>query len=189
MKRKAYLTLVVAFFVAIAAFADGGGGLFFGYQLEKLPGMSAPFKRASAGDKLVNFGAYGYGVSRNFVINGGFGMAYMDPENPAGVRGAFGGIVNGIRILPRPINISITSWTGVGGVSYGGGPYLFDSGGYFTFFEEIDLEIGFPFVKWMMPVLYIGYQVSGNLVPGTPFQAFLTWGPTIGGRFIFGDMY
>ncbi len=189
MKRKAYLIVVVACFAAVSAFADGGGGFFFGYQLDKLPGMSAPFRRASAGDKMVNLGAYGYGVSRNYVISGGFGMAFRDSENPAGIRGAFGGIVTGIRILPRPIQISITSWTGVGGVAYGGDSYLFDSGGYLSFFEEIDLEIGFPFVKWMMPVLYIGYQVSGNLLPGTPFQSFLTWGPTIGGRIVFGDMY
>jgi hypothetical protein len=51
--------------------------------------------------------------------------------------------------------------------------------------EELDLEVGLAVLPWLMPIVYAGYQVMGNVGPGKPFQDFFSYAPVIGIRFDF----
>jgi hypothetical protein len=40
-----------------------------------------------------------------------------------------------------------------------------------------------------MPTVFAGYQVAGNLVPGRPFEPFLSYTPVMGFRPAWGKFY
>lgn len=186
--RKTVLLAALALIITTASFADGGGGMFYGYQVSAYPFLEKyPVRNNSLG--LAYFGGYGYGVNRrNNWVTGGFGFAILDVGSDTGVAGGFGGIISGFRLLAAPINISFLSWTGFGGISVGGidpdGP-----GGYFAVSEEITVELGLPILPWFMPTVYVGYQIAGNVIPGRAFESFLSYTPVAGLRVQWGDFY
>ena len=188
--RKSYLLLCIPLlFVTtfVTAAGGGGGGMSIGYQTSTYPFLERyPVTGNNMG--LVYYGGFGYGVSWNRNIVGGFGYAIMDVAGDSEIAGGFGGFIGGFRLLDRPINISIISWTGFGGMSTG---FMLAAGykGFFGIFEEVTLEIGIPIIRWFMPTIYAGYQVAGNLIPGAPFEVFFSYTPVIGFRFQWGSFY
>jgi len=168
-------------------FADGAGGMFFSYQTSQYPFLeNHPVLNNSLG--LIYYGGYGYGVDRKGNISGGFGLAIHDPEfKEGGVVGGFGGVISGYRILKRPVSLSIVSWTGFGGLATG--DYETEAGnGFFSLFFELAVEAGIPITSWFMPVVYAGYQVIGNMIPGEFFSHFFSYTPVIGIRLCWGAL-
>jgi hypothetical protein len=148
------LILIAALLPAAAAFADGGGGFFYGLQTTEYPFLKGfPIRNNSLG--LMYTGGFGYGISGH-DITGGFGVALSDFEQQTGITGGYGGVINGFRGALGPVNIMITSWTGIGGLRFSD-PLSEDTRSYLIVTEEIDLEIGLAVLPWFMPVLYAGY--------------------------------
>ena len=173
--------------VSAAMYADGGGGMLVGYQISRYPFLDN-YEVAGNTLGLGYYGGFGYGVSDGRGIVGGFGMAIMDMTGNTGIVGGFGGIISGIRIFKKPINVSLVSWTGFGGISTGS--YTVDGrDGFFAITEEVALEIGLPILRWFMPTVVVGYQVTGNILPGAPFTSFLSYTPVIGMRIQWGKFY
>lgn len=192
MRKSAYIIGLLLLMPLVAAFADGGGGVTFGLQTTSYPFLqNLQVPSNSAG--LVYYGGYGYGVSGDHGINGGFGYAITDPINKSSLIGGFGGVISGVRLLKLPINLSIVSWTGFGGVYTGLSQTLSGSNtigkGFFCLSEEVTVELGIPLQRWFMPVFFAGYQVAGNIVPGQTFQTFLSYAPVIGMRLAWGKFY
>lgn len=203
MNRLVRVSLAVILLAcAPALFADGGGGMFLGYQISQYPLLEEyPIENNTLG--LIYYGGFGYGVSyhmsRLFTdsyhrsdylnsVGGGFGFVLMDAENPENIIGGFGGVIAGLRLIKRPLNISILTCTGFGGIATG--RYSYFTGGYkglFVVSEEITLEVGLPLIDWFMPTAYAGYQIIGNVVPGRLFETFLSYTPVAGIRIQFGD--
>ena len=183
MKKTACLLFIC---LSVMSFADGGGGFFFGMQASQYPLLeNYPVNNNSMG--LSCFGGYGYGITRH-VIAGGFGYAFLDLNDTSGIAGGLGGIISGARILRWPISLSIVSWTGVGGISTGSYETAAGSG-FFCISEELTVGLGIPLLRWFMPVVYAGYQVVGNLIPGQIFQAFFSYTPVVGIRLSWGEFF
>ena len=185
--RKALLLGGLLAVIGVSAGADGGGGMFMGYQVAEYPFLERYTVRNNTMG-LSYFGGYGYGVAGKRTITGGFGFAIVDPDLSTGIAGGFGGLISGIRLIKRPVNLSIVSWTSFGGIGVGDID-ADESSGYFALSEEVCLEIGLPIFRWFMPTIYVGYQVAGNLIPGRLFQSFLSYTPVVGLRIQWGDFY
>jgi hypothetical protein len=188
MNTKIVIALALLMLLAgTAVFADGAGGMYYGLQTSEYPFLKDyPIRNNSLG--LAYYGGYGYGVHGN-TITGGFGFAITDTDGETGIAGGFGGVINGIRFVDWPVTVSLISWTGLGGISAGNQADGDSEEGYFAFMEEITLELGIPINQWFMPSLYAGYQIAGNLAPGTPFEDFLVYTPVIGVRVAWGKFY
>ena len=185
MKINRIIVLVIVFsFSVIQGFADGGGGMFFGVQTTQYPFLKDYYIRNNSLG-LSYYGGFGYGIHRH-TITGGFGYAIMDTSDDTGLSGGFGGVIRGFRILKWPVNLSLISWTGFGGV-YTGTYETQEGKGFFCVSEELDLELGIPLFSWFMPIVYAGYQVSANIVPGKIFKTFISYSPVIGFRVAWGD--
>ena len=184
MNLKRILALSIVLGAALSAVhADGGGGFFYGLQTTEYPFLQGyPVRNNSLG--LMYTGGYGYGVSGH-EINGGFGVGLSDFQSETGIAGGYGGVIHGARGKVGPVNLMITSWTGIGGIKFTQAESG-DSLSYLIVTEEIDLEIGLAVLPWFMPVFYAGYQVMGNVAPGRPFSDFFSYTPVIGVRFAFG---
>ncbi len=182
LKRILALSLILGAALA-AAYADGGGGFFYGLQTTEYPFLRGyPIRNNSVG--LTYTGGYGYGVSGH-EITGGFGVGFTDSTSDTGIAGGYGGVINGARAQVGPLNLMITSWTGIGGIKFTEAA-TGETAGFLIVTEEIDLEIGLAVLPWFMPVFYAGYQVMGNLAPGQPFHDFFSYTPAVGVRFAFG---
>ena len=184
-KRIATLGIVlIAALLPAAAFADGGGGFFYGLQTNEYPFLrDYPIRNNSLG--LMYTGGYGFGISGH-EINGGFGVGLSDFEGDTGIAGGYGGVIHGLRGKLGPVNIMFTSWTGIGGLKFTSAASG-ETEGYVIVTEELDLEVGLAVLPWLMPIVYAGYQVMGNVGPGKPFQDFFSYAPVIGIRFVFGS--
>ena len=186
-KKLTILIVLLVFLSGFGAFADGCGGMFYGLQTSEYPFLkNHPVHNNSM--VLAYYGGYGYGV-HGHSITGGFGFAITDTDGDTGISGGFGGVINGVRFIDWPVTVSLISWTAIGGISAGGQENPDGEEGFFAFMEEITLEVGIPVNRWFMPTLYAGYQVAGNLVPGTPFEDFLVYTPVIGVRVAWGKFY
>jgi hypothetical protein len=188
MKNKIAILLVLFLALPVlSGLADGCGGVFYGLQTSAYPFLKDyPVRNNSLG--LAYYGGYGYGVHDRSII-GGFGFAFTDTDGDTGVAGGFGGVVNGFRFVRWPVNLSLVSWTAVGGISTGNHEDGDSEDGYFAILEEVTLELGFPISRWFMPTLYAGYQVAGNLIPGAPFRDLLVYTPVVGVRLAWGKFY
>ena len=144
------------------AVADGGGGVFFGYQTFIYPFLSDYYSFASNSLGLGYFGGFGYGIVGTRTITGGFGMVILDTKASSGIAGGFGGLATGSY---RP-----------GGAR-----------GFFTISEELTLDIGIPLTPWFMPTVFAEYQIMGNLIPGRLFNSFFSCTPALGLRVMFGS--
>ena len=189
MKKTSICVLLILLIASVPLLAQsgGGGGMILGYQTSSYPFLEQ-YPVASNSLDLIYYGGFGYGVSYDGAIAGGFGMAIMDVTGGSKIAGGVGGFMAGIRLLSRPINLSLISWTGLGGLSTGILP-ADGHGGLMVFFEEVTLDIGLPIVRWFMPTIFVGYQLAGNLIPGAPFNAFLSYTPVIGMRIQWGKFY
>ena len=166
-------------------FADGAGGFFSGYQVSTLPFMDEnDFENNNMG--LYYSGGFGYGVSRNNVISGGFGYAIYASEDDSTPIGGFGGVINGLRLLRYPFNVSLMSWTGFGGIATDG---IDGNKSNFAISEELTVELGFPLFRWFSPTIYAGYQFIGSFGDREPFDDFLSYTPVLGFRFQWGKFY
>jgi hypothetical protein len=190
MDMNGKLGTMLALFAVLAGavvFADGAGGIYYGLQTSEYPFLKDyPVRNNSLG--LACYGGFGYGVHGN-TITGGFGFAVGDTDGDTGISGGFGGVINGVRFVDWPVTISLISWTAIGGISAGNRESEEEDHGFFAFMEEITLEVGIPINRWFMPSLYAGYQVAGNLAPGTPFEDFLVYTPVVGVRVAWGKFY
>jgi hypothetical protein len=135
--------------------AEGAGGLFSSSQTEDLDWMIDDFDLSYGATGLESFGGFGYGVGEDGDIVGGFGIVFENQDSETQVFGAFGGIINGYKVISSPINLVVASWTGVG--VYDMTEALNNSSGI-GLFEELSLEIGLPVTGWFMPSVYAGYQ-------------------------------
>jgi len=186
MAKGFLLALLLSTAPLVGTVADGAGGVTCGFQTASYPFLES-VRVVNNNYGLAYYGGYGYGV-RDHMISGGFGYVIADPTGESGAVGGFGGVISGVRILRLPIQISIVSWTGFGGIYTGVDQY--DRGrGFFCASEELSLEVGLPITRWLMPVVYAGYQVAGNLVPGPAFQAFFSYTPVVGVRLAWGKFY
>jgi hypothetical protein len=189
MRTICILTLAVLAVGASPACADGGGGMFLGYQTSEYPFLER-YDVTNNTMGLMYYGGFGYGVDWDGNIAGGFGFTIHQeplPGDPV-IAGGVGGFIAGRRLLARPLNLSLVTWTGVGGIGRGQTPQE-SAEGYFIGFVEIDLEVGIPITRWFMPVVYAGYQLAGNFVPGTLFETFVSYTPVIGARICWGKHY
>ncbi len=186
-KWNIILCCLLLFLFSETVAADGGGGMIMGYQISQYPFFEDNYI-LNNNMGLIYYGGFGYGVSNRDIISGGFGYALMDHTNGTGIAGGFGGVIKGIRILKRPINLSLISYTGFGGI-YTGSHIAEDGHAFFCISEELNLELGFPLFRWFMPVIYVGYQAAGNIIPGKPFQSFLSYTPVAGIKISWGDFY
>ena len=189
MTKKDRMTIFVLLLILASgsqAVADGGGGVFFGYQTFTYPFLSDYYSFASNSLGLGYFGGFGYGIVGTRTITGGFGMVILDTKASSGIAGGFGGIISGVRLLRRPLAISVVSFTGFGGLATGsyrpGG-----ARGFFTISEELTLDIGIPLTPWFMPTVFAEYQIMGNLIPGRLFNSFFSCTPALGLRVMFGS--
>jgi hypothetical protein len=137
---------------------------------------------------LMYYGGFGYGIRGKRKIHGGFGFALSDPTGQTDIWGGFGGVMSGYRLIKRPVTLSLISWTGFGGV-YTGRHTTNPGSGYFCISEELDLELGIPLLRWFMPVIFVGYQIAGNILPVPPVRGFLSYTPVVGIRITWGDFY
>lgn len=185
--KRIFLVAVILAYTAPLLFADGGGGMIFGYQTSSYPFFeNYDIRNNNMG--LTYTGGYGYGIDRDGNIAGGFGFGLFDGTGESDIGGGFGGFIVGKRFLTRPVNISIVSWTGFGGMYTG--EFETESGsGFFCVLEEVALEVGIPVFSWFMPTLYAGYQVAGNLIPGEMFTTFISYTPVVGFRIQWGEFY
>lgn len=186
MKKLVFLLLSIMIIPSVFAGGGGGGGVFYGYQVSNYDFLLENYEIPNNTLGLSYFGGYGYGVSRDGIISGGFGMAIVDTELDSGITGGFGGVINGIQILDWPIHLSLVSYTGFGGI-YTGSHSSTPNSGFFAVSEEIDLEIGLPLFGWFMPTVFIGYQVAGNIIPGDLFSSFFSYSPVVGIRIGWGS--
>jgi hypothetical protein len=181
--KKAIIILILLLISISFVFADGAGGFYSGYQVSSYPFFEgSEFENNNMG--FYYSGGYGYGVSWGNLISGGFGYAIYAAENDLEPIGGFGGVINGVRLLSYPLNISIMSWTGFGGISVPGSDIK-----NFAISEELTVEVGFPLFRWFSPTIYAGYQVIGSLGSGEPFDDFLSYTSVIGFRFQWGKFY
>lgn len=190
VKKKCCLLIsfILVFVSGLAtARSGGGGGMLIGYQTSTYPFLER-YPLAGNNMELIYYGGFGYGVSWDRSIAGGFGYAITDVAGGSRIAGGFGGFLGGFRLLDRPVNISIVSWTGLGGL-YTGIRSASGYQGFFGLLQEVTLELGIPIIRWFMPTLFAGYQVAGNLIPGVPFEAFFSYTPVIGLRLQWGSFY
>ncbi len=186
-KKVVFLIFILAvmFLASVAANSGGGGGMLVGYQTSSYPFLEA-YPVTNNSFDLIYYGGFGYGVSYDGAIAGGFGFAIMDVSGQSEIAGGFGGFISGLRLIERPINLSIVSWTGIGGISTGIYSATGDEG-FMGLLQEVTLEIGFPLLRWFMPTIYTGYQIAGNLIPGVPFRDFFSYTPVLGLRIQWGS--
>lgn len=185
---KKICVLGVLFLIALGVgFANGGGGVYYGQQVAQYPFFeNYDIDNNSLG--LIYYGGFGYGIDKDDIIKGGFGMTIYDPSGVSGIAGGFGGVIAGVRLLKLPLNISIVSYTGFGGL-YTGNHKTSPGSGFFAVSGELDLEVGVPIFKWFMPVVYAGYQVQANVIPGKIFEGFLSYTPVVGVKMTWGSLY
>jgi hypothetical protein len=120
---------------------------------------------------------YGYGVNAEGDRIGGFGICVL-PTAAAGT-GGIGGILLGHEWWLGPLVAGFSLQGGVGGASFG-------DAGYVLLYGQADIDIGVAVLPWMQITAYIGYQVSGNLFPGTSFRSVTSSAPVAGLRLAWG---
>jgi hypothetical protein len=183
------IVMITAALMALPALnspADGGGGVFWGEQRAGYPFLpDTAIENNSMG--LAYVGGYGYGI-HDRRITGGFGYVIHDGDPENGTAGGFGGVIGGIALVRRPVSLSLISWTGIGGLCTAAQRAAGEDG-WFLLSEAITLELGVPVTRWLMPSVYAGYQVIGNLAPGEPFSEFFTYSPVVGFRVAWGRFY
>ena len=187
-KELLVILIIVAGEISVFAESGGGGGILFGYHAWSYP-FFENFDGWNNNKRLTYIGGYGYGI-HNGYIGGGFGYKLYDSSGDSEFVGYFGGFIIGKQLLTKPFNISIVSWTGFGpmSTSWEGDFEIDGDTGFICVLEEIDLEVGLPISRWFMPTLYVGIQVSGNIIPWDGFNTFVSYTPVFGFRIQWGAL-
>jgi hypothetical protein len=195
--KRVFLALACALLFTVGAHASGGtGGVFVGTvepawstSFLPLPGDRMPFN-------LEYCGGYGFGVDDEGVITGGFGLAFLDSDilNPGGssshIAGGAGGLVVGDRVIgSNTVHLDVAFRLGAGGcyVDYAGTGD--NRKGYAIVYVEPYAELGLGLTSWMHLAATAGFQMMGNIGPGSPFSDFLVYSPTLGFSITFGSFY
>lgn len=175
-----FILVLFLFSINCLAFDFGAGGIWFGVNVAKsffvfIPNNSTNFSY---------FGGYGYGIWLNTII-GGFGFAIISDtifNSLYGLAGGYGGLVTGYQIVDTyNVDVEFLLWLGLGGFSVDS----FD--GYFGGYLEVTLDTCIRLTIWMELVLYVGYQIIGNIIPGRPFDTYTSYTLTCGIRLSFGS--
>ena len=191
-----------------SAFAEGAGGPLFGLVM---PAWNPSFmpEVPSSLPEFEYMGGYGYGLSRDDVIIGGFGLAFLDyniyaSENwgggsliPMHVAGGAGGLVVGSRVIAAPgLHLDLAARLGLGGMglarrelaaSYLGSDfYRYATKGYAIVYAEPYAELGLGLTPWMRLCATLSYPLIGNFLPGKPFSEVFYYTPAIGLTVSFG---
>ncbi len=177
MKRITTL-LVLAAFLPLAAYAQGGaGGVTVGTQI---------FNPAAANYDLGLFtmGGFGYGVTAAGQRIGGFGQAFINISPDRSTAGGVGGILVGQELRAGPAILGATLLAGLGGM---GSSFFPPYRGYFIGFGELTLDAGLTLTPWMLLSVYGGMQVAANFIPGRPFSDALFYSPVAGVRISWGS--
>jgi hypothetical protein len=196
MKRNSLTLAVLALLslLAIPLSAEGAGGMFFQvvrpeWNPDFLPGARMPYN-------LEYFGGYGYGVSQDGVIVGGFGCGFVDsgllsPVPDTGEKhlaGGVGGMIMGARIVGASvIHLDLAARLGAGGIGYHDPSAGFQDMGYAILYAEPYAELGIGFAPWMHLSATGGYALMANFVPGEAFSDFINSSPTFGFTLSFGS--
>jgi hypothetical protein len=190
-----------------AAFAGGAGGLLFGFLVpEWNPALLPDLPAGQPGFETM--GGFGYGVTRDGFIIGGFGLALLDWDmydgatwtDPAAaaphLAGGFGGLLVGSRVIGADeVHLDLVARLGFGGMAtleYAGidpfdGSPDYAASGYAMVYAEPYAELGVGLAPWMHLAATLGYPVFANLIPGKPFSAVLGYGPQLGATLTWGS--
>ena len=186
------------------AFAEGAGGLLFGLAQ---PSWNPGFMPAVPSDMptFEYMGGYGYGVTRDGTIIGGFGLAFLDCDIygaegwssssriPAHVAGGAGGLVVGSRITgSRFSHLDIAARLGLGGMGLATkdlstADSSYSAEGFAIVYAEPYVELGLGLTPWMQLSATLSYSFIGNLIPGKPMSEVAYHTPVIGATVTFGD--
>jgi len=194
MKRILLLSLlfVTLLVPALPLAAEGAGGLLF--QVVK-PAWNPAFLGGETMPYDLEFmGGYGYGVTEEGMVIGGFGMGFFDTNlvsydydrlNPH-LAGGVGGVILGSRVIgTRSAHLDLDCRLGLGGVGSWGGTA--GARGYAICYAEPYAELGLGLTPWMHLSATLGYTVMGNLIPGRFFSDLFDHSPTLGFTLSFGD--
>jgi hypothetical protein len=205
MKTRTRITLALLGLVmtmAVPLAAEGAGGSFFGLVE---PGWNPSFMPAASTPEMEYMGGYGYGVTYDGFIIGGFGLAFLDYDIydkakwsatgavPIHVAGGVGGVILGQRILGwESFHLDVAARLGVGGMGVSTrqgspGSYYYVDSGYAIVYAEPYIEAGVGLVPWMHLSATFGYTLIGNFIPGRPMTDALFYTPTLGITMSFGS--
>jgi hypothetical protein len=205
MKTKSRLLLLALFLLALggAAAANGAGGLLVGLVQPSWNPSFMPGVPSSLPD-IEYMGGYGYGISREGTIVGGFGLAFLDygiydsanweasSQASAHVAGGAGGLVVGSRVFgSRWSHLDIAARLGLGGMGLAtkdalSGSAGFVSKGYAIVYAEPYIELGVGLTRWMQLGASLSYLYIGNFVPGKPLNELVYFTPAVGISLTFG---
>lgn len=194
-KTRLLAILAALLILAGAASAEGAGGTFF--QIVKpdwnpsfLPGAQMPYA-------IDYFGGYGYGVTNDGAIIGGFGIGFLDSgtmgidpswSSKHHIAGGVGGVLVGARLVgTRFMHLDLASRLGLGGLWYYNPTGTWRNNGYAIVYAEPYAELGVGFTSWMHLSVTLGYTVMANIVPGLAFEDFVNNSPTLGFTLTFGN--
>jgi hypothetical protein len=203
MDRKKRFLIAILLLAALgsASFAEGAGGLLFGMVQ---PGWNPGFMPAvpATQPEFEYMGGYGYGVTRDDLIIGGFGLAMLDyaifdsasyQAADRHIAGGAGGVILGSRIIGTGfLHLDVAARLGLGGVaeatkSLDNGLSSFTRKGYAIIYAEPYVELGVGLSRWMHLAATLSYPFIGNFIPGKPFTSFLYYSPVLGVTMTFGD--
>lgn len=194
MKRHvaSAFALVILISIAPPLAAEGAGGVIF--QIVKPEWTPRFFGGAAMPYDLEYVGGYGYGVTDEGLVIGGFGLGFFDTDTVSydysadrdHLAGGVGGIILGTRVLgSRFAHLDLDCRLGLGGVGYWGASAP-DGEGYAICYAEPYAELGVGLSPWMHLSVTLGYTLMGNLIPGKLFTDFLNHSPTLGFTTSFG---
>ena len=165
MKTHILFILIISAVFSGFLFADdgrgGGGGIFVQKQVAEFP-FAQDWDLAETNMELQMIGGFGYGVSNSGQITGGFGYGIITDEDENGdeiagqIAGGFGGVINGVQILSRPITLNVITYVGLGGMGR-----VEDEDGWFALCLQANVEVGIP-LGFVMPVVLCGISVYGR---------------------------
>ncbi len=184
MKKNIIILISLTIIFGISVFAGGAGGLLFGAPL------NVDFLGGNTyGGSYSYFGGWGYGVTNDNYIIGGFGFSIRENGYPVdsleGLTGGVGGLISGYQLASNQLFFSnILIYSGLGGVTKD--VLNTPEDGYLVVFAEISLEIGFKITPWFYISGYAGYQGFGNLLPGNILKEFTLRSPVYGVRISWG---
>lgn len=202
MKRCALIIACLCFCSALAFSGGGASGVLFGLAE---PGWTPSFGRY---DGLVNLeempwnigylGGYHYDVDNDGVIQGWFGLAFLDSKvfdagtAQSGVAGGVAGVIVGTRVIGKDfIHFDTALRLGMGACYVGDATStaVWPSPVYAIVYVEPYAELGIGIFPWMHFTATLGYQMIGNCFPGATFDSLFTRTPTLGFSIAFGSFY
>jgi len=204
------LLITGSLFTGIQAFADGAGGLEFmnSFSLEGNGYLQEAAQKMGLGNlpsnSLSAISGYGYGVGKDGIKAGGFGMLIWNNESLEASEfhlgsgyvnsfsAAYGGIITGLQLSPGPFLLALNGRLGIGGVSVLvqdtklQTDYLYNSGSWYgacSILAGADVEAGIILGDSMALSLFAGFTGTANFGGSSPLYVSspsyglrLSWG-------------